>query len=406
MDWWLVLIIFVAGFGLGLGTALFFKKTAKQLANELFQENENLRKENMELVKKDWENSFGKLSYDALSKSNEEFLKLAKENLEKYQEGAKGDLELRQKAIDNLVKPIQDKLSEVDKQNKKMEEVRISAYSGLTEQVKSITEILPNLRDETTKLSMALRDPTVRGQWGEMQLRNVVELAGMLPYCDFIEQVSITTDEGRFQPDMIVRLPGKSIIVVDAKAPLKAYLDACETNDTQKSKELLEEHAKNIRKHMNDLSAKNYWKQFPSAPDFVIMFLPGENFFIAGLEHDKRLIEDSSNNRVIIASPITLIALLRAVAYGWKQEKLSENAMEIQKLGKELYDRVQTMTEHLTDLGKGLKTAIESYNKTIGSFENRVLVTTRKFKELGATSDEKIPGIEPVDASPRQIQDN
>lgn len=410
MDWWLVLVIFIAGFGLGLGVAFLFKwgqgKTAKQLADEVYKENEDRRKENMDAVKKDWENSFGKLSNDALSKSKADFLQLAKENLEKYQEGAKGDLALRQKAIDNLVKPIQDKLSEVDKQNKKMEEDRVSAYSGLREQVKSITEILPNLRDETTKLSMALRDPTVGGNWGEMQLRNVVELAGMMPYCDFIEQVSITTDEGRKRPDMIVRLPGKSIIVVDSKAPLTDYLDACKTNDPKKSKELLAEHAKKIRTHMIGLSRKDYLNQFDQTPDFVIMFLPGENFLIAGLKHDNQLIEDSSNKGIIIASPITLIALLRAVAYGWRQEKLSESAMEIQKLGSQLYDRFRVINAHLTDLGKGLKTAIESFNDTIGSFDKNALVTMRKFKKLGVPSDKEIDTIEPIEINPRHIQDN
>jgi DNA recombination protein RmuC len=347
--------------------------------------------------------AFNSLSSEALKSNNQSFLDLAKMTLEKFQEGAKGDLEMRQKAVDEMVKPIKETLTQVDSKLQEIEKSRIAAYSGITEQVKYLSDTQTQLRNETGKLVRALRAPTVRGRWGEMQLKRVVEIAGMLAYCDFVEQSSVTTEDGRLRPDMIVKLPSAKQVVVDAKAPLEAYLNALEAPDDALRSVHMQNHSKQIRDHISKLSSKAYWEQFQPSPEFVVMFLPGEMFFSAALEQDPTLIEEGVNKGVVVASPTTLIALLRAVAYGWRQEQIAENAQIISTLGRELYERLCTFARHMEKVGAGLGNAVSNYNKAVSSLESRVLVTGRKFVDLGAASNEEMTEVKQLESVPAQL---
>ena len=349
--------------------------------------------------------AFRALSADALRNNNQSFLELANTHLSTFQEAAQGDLTRRQQAIDALVQPMRESLDKVDDKINALETARAGAYQGLTEQVRSLLEVQHLLRGETANLVNALRRPNVRGRWGEIQLRRVVELAGMLDHCDFTEQTSVAVEDGRLRPDMVMRLPAGKTVVIDAKVPIDAYFDAARTVHDAERATLLKRHANSIRGHVETLTRKAYWEQFQPAPEFVVLFLPGENFFSAALEHDPALIEYGVERKIIIATPTTLIALLRAVFYGWRQEALSRDAVVISELGRDLYKRLGKLAEHFTKLGSSLEGATRAYNDAVGSLETRVLVTARKFKDLDALAGEsELSLVEPLEQATRQLQ--
>lgn len=346
--------------------------------------------------------AFKALSAEALSANNRDFLTLAQAQFEKFGESAKGDLEKRGAAIDALVTPIREHLSKFGEAVQGIEQARVGAYVELKTQIAHLMESQGQLRAETGNLVKALRSPSTRGRWGEIQLKRVVEMAGMLDHCDFHEQASVNGADGnRLRPDLIVRLPGGKSIVVDAKAPLEAFLDATHAPDDETRQAQMTRHARHIRDHMKALGEKRYWAQFDPAPEFVVLFLPGENFFSAALEQDPGLIEAGIDQSVIPATPTTLIALLRAVSYGWRQEALARNAQAISLLGRELHERLSTMAEHMAKVGKGLGGAVNSYNAAVASLESRVMVTARRFKELKATAGDELPELPPLDQVPR-----
>jgi DNA recombination protein RmuC len=351
----------------------------------------------------DLQNAFKALAADALQNNSTSFLQVAQETLKRFQSQAQGELDARQKAVADLVAPVRESLDKVDAQIQQMEIARGQAYGDLKAQVESLITTQKELQSETGNLVRALRTPNVRGRWGEIQLRRVVEIAGMLPYCDFAEQETITTEAGRLRPDLVVKLPGGKQVLVDAKTPLQAFLDAFETTEEEVRRSCLANHARQVREHINTLSGKKYWEQFESTPEFVVMFLPGETFFSAALEQDSGLIEHGVLNRVIPASPTTLIALLKAINYGWNQEKLARNAHQISALGKELYDRLRKLASHISGIGTNLDRAVDAYNQAVGSLESRVLVSARKFAELGAPAAEQIPTVEPIEKTTRSL---
>jgi len=348
--------------------------------------------------------TFKALAGSTLDANNQAFLSLAKSTFDRILSDAKGDLGQRQEAIKGIVEPINESLKRFNEHVQGMEKERQTAYSGLSEQMKTLAQAHEKLGRETSGLVNALRAPQVRGRWGEMTLRRVVEVAGMSSRCDFTEQVTTVSEDGTIRPDMIIHLPANRDVVVDAKISLDAYLDAVNAQSEEERKSALLRHSAQIRTHMNKLAAKTYWTQFKSAPDYVIMFIPGESFFASAVEGDTTLIEDALLKRVLIATPTTLIALLGAVAYGWRQEQIAKNAQSISDLGRTLYERSKILVDHITDIGAGLTSATAAYNKAAGSLEGRVLVSMRKFKELGAATGNELPSLEPVAIQPRSIE--
>ena len=380
--------------GLLLGAAgAWLVLRARRAALEVELAHERTRAELAERTDGDLKTRFDALAADALRKNNESFLELAAVKLGQ-----------KEQAVEHLVAPLKESLQKVDGKLQELEVARKGAYSSLAEQVRQLMETQKELRSETGNLVSALRDrPNVRGRWGEIQLRRVVEMAGMLEHCDFETQAHVATEDGRLRPDLVVALPGGKKVVVDAKMAGQAYLESLSCEDDESRLAKLREHARQVRDHITKLSAKSYWAQFDQTPEFVILFIPGETFLSAALEQDPALIEDGVNQQVIIATPTTLIALLRAVSYGWRQETVAESARAVSDLGRELYSRLATMTEHFAKLGRGLETAVRSYNETVGSLETRVLPSARKFKEHGIAPAGELAPLNVVDRSIRPV---
>jgi DNA recombination protein RmuC len=345
--------------------------------------------------------SFEAMAGSALKSSNEEFLKLAHERLSGMQREAVHEISRKHQAFDDLVSPIRDVLQQVDQKLGEVEKNRVETGAEISALLEAIGRSQTQLRAETTNLVRALRTPTVRGRWGEMQLRRVVEMAGMLEYCDFHEQSTTGTENGRIRPDLLVRLPGGRTVVVDAKVPLEAYLDAQDATDDHTRDGKLADHARQVRDHMTKLGAKGYWEQFQPSPEFVVMFLPGEAIFQAALQNDARLIDFGVGAQVFPSSPLTLIALLRAVAHGWRQERLTRNAEQVSRLGKDLYDRVRILTDRMETLRGRLDSTVRAFNETVATYEGRVLVTARRFRDLGAATGEELGAVAEIDAAPR-----
>ncbi len=350
------------------------------------------------------EQTFVALSNRALKENNTAFLQLAQESLKQFHVQAKGDLELKEKAVENLIKPVREALEKTEQQIRLMENERKQAYGSLTKHLETMTQTQQLLQGETRNLVQALRRPEVRGQWGELTLKRMAELAGMVEYCDFYEQEQTNTEEGRLRPDMIVRMPGGREIVVDVKTPLDAYLSAVEAGDDETRRKHLEHHARKVRERVRELASKAYWTQFKNAPDFVILFIPGEQFLTAALDMDRELIEDALKQKVILTTPTSFVALLRAIAYGWRQESLTANAEHIRDVGEELYGRLATFSEHLMKLGRSLNGTVADYNKTVGSFEAKLLPGARKFSEMGVGGDKALEEPERIDKAVRDVQ--
>ncbi len=375
------------------------RSSAARLSAELEAE-QTMADQQQSLVESSQRNlreAFHSLSAEALQRNNQSFLELARTAFGEIQRGAEGALNERQQAVANLVSPMREALAKVDTTLHAIEKERVDTFARVASQMDALAQGQVGLQSETANLVNALRTPVVRGRWGEMQLRRVVELAGMSSHCDFVEQPSRNTAEGRLRPDMVVHLPGQGTVIVDAKAPLSSYLESLAAQDAEVTNKL-RDHARQVRRHVGQLASKEYWNQFSQSPEFVVLFLPGEVFFSAALQHDPHLIEAAVRKRVILASPTTLIALLQAVGHGWRQQDLSDNAEKISSLGAELYDRLKVFTDHLESLRRGLEQSIGSYNKAVASLESRVLVTARRFKDLGV-STKKPPEVAPIEQS-------
>ena len=348
--------------------------------------------------------TFSQLSSSALKHNSEEFLRLAQENLKQFQTVANNELVQKEKAIEHLIKPIREALDKTEKQIHNIEKDRKEAYGALYQHLQHMAQAQSALQDETRNLVNALRRPEVRGQWGEMTLKRLAELSGMVQHCDFFEQENTDTENGRQRPDMIVRMPDRRDIVVDVKTPLDAYLSAIEAADETTREQHMQRHARNVRQRVNELSSKSYWSQFENSPDFAVLFIPGEHFLSAALDYDRSLIEDALRKQIILATPTSFVALLRAIGYGWRQEQLSQNAEEIRGIGVSLYERLVTFASHLQRVGNSLENSVKSYNSAVASFDSRVLPNARKFSELGISANKELESQTQIESAVKQIE--
>lgn len=370
-----------------------------------------INKQNLETYKKQATNTenqmvekFTSLSSQALKHNSEEFLKLAKENLAQFQIKAQGDLTAKEKAIDSMIKPIKEALEKTEKQIYAMEKDRKEAYGALTQHLETMSQTQQALQGETRNLVKAFSRPEIRGQWGELTLKRLVELAGMVEHCDFYEQQQTTTEEGNQRPDMVIRMPGGREVIVDVKTPLDAYLRAVEASDESIRKKELQHHTRNVRQRIRELANKSYWSQFAKSPDFVVLFIPGDQFLSSALDDDPGLLEHAMQQKIILATPTSLVALLRAIAYGWRQESLTQNAEKIRQVGDELYGRLTTFADHLGKLGKSLNGSVLQFNKAVGSFDVRILPSARKFSEMGISAKNSVESIDQIESTARAIE--
>ncbi len=381
------------------------KNAANRAMLDTLRESHEARVQELTQMGAALEKRFTGLASEALGKNSESFLKLVSERFDKHNQAAREDLEKRRAAIETLIKPLGENLSRFETKVDAIEKAREGAYRAITEQVKTLAEGQTGLRSETSRLVQALRRPQTRGRWGEYQLRNVLEMAGMTEHVDFVEQPTITGEDGRLRPDVIVRLPGGKSIIIDAKTPLDAYLNAVEADNEESRKQLVADHARQVRDHVRALASREYWKALPETPDFVVMFVPGEAIFAAAIESDPGLFESAARDRVLISTPTTLIALVKAIAYGWQQESLAENAQAVAANARELYGRIGKFGEHMGEVGRALRRAVDRYNQGVGSLEGRVLPAARKFESLNVFSaGSSIPPLEPVEHDVRELQ--
>ncbi len=402
-------IVLIAIGGLAVGFVLAWQiararivRLETELEHEVRSTGEKLQIINE--AKENLSEKFKALSSDVLRDNSRTFLDQARKTLESISELADKDLEGRQKAVEHLVEPIKESLNRVNAEIVDMEKARREAYGDLLVQVKQLSGAHETLKMETVKLVKALRSPKIGGMWGEIQLRRVVELAGMAEHYDFIEQPSVSTEEGRLVPDMMVNLPGGRQVIIDAKVSTEAYLNAVETDDEISKNNHLQVYARHVRNHVKSLGEKGYWEHLPETTEFVVMFLPGENLLSAALEQDPGLIEFGVDRRVILATPTTLISLLKAIAYGWRQESLARSAHKVSELGQILYDRLRVLARHFTGVGSGLEQAMRSYNKAVGSLEMRVLSAARNLKDYGISVGDDIKEVEKIGTDVRPIQ--
>jgi DNA recombination protein RmuC len=358
----------------------------------------------IEQAEKSLSAAFAELARQSLQSNSEVFLSLAKQHLGQHEEKARGDMEARQKAIESLVAPVRDALQKTEKQIAEIEKDRREAYGSIRQHLVAMSTTQAALQTETRNLVNALRRPEVRGQWGELTLRRLAELAGMVEYCDFYEQENTQTAEGRLRPDMIIRMPNGRELIVDVKTPLDAYLTAVEAVEDAARQVALKRHADNVRNRVRELALKSYWSQFEKSPEFVILFIPGDQFLAAALEQQPGLLEDALHQKVILATPTSLVALLKAVAYGWRQVAMEENAKKIQALGEELHQRLAAFAGHLAKLGRQLGSSVDAYNSAVGSLERNVLPGARKFRDMGVSGRKDIEQLEPVGAAVRKIE--